>query len=354
MKPASIVLSVLVTGVALSIVWKSQSLLVLADSGAIWTTNNSCGSDQQDVNHFAKGDTVYINGSGFNASELLNWSIEGKPGGASCDPGIAVKQSNITANPDGSFCFGAYVVADDDCGEYQVKVGNKGDNYRVDENDISPTPTPTPTPTIIPTNTPTPTPTLTQNPSNTPTPTPTENQDRPTPTLTPTATPTSTPTTTPTPGKGKVATLEYDVSCDNDEIKVEMHFTNDGKDIKDVLATFDYNGKKKTATSNSDGRASVIYTKDGENKLTGYADGFDKIEKTVEFPECRGIGGIELSTSSVASGEVLGATTDQAGQVLGAATYAHTGVAEDTLMQLTGVLGTLIIGVGAIVHAKQK
>ncbi|HNS65164.1 MAG TPA: hypothetical protein PKJ26_01565 [Candidatus Woesebacteria bacterium] len=146
----------------------------------------------------------------------------------------------------------------------------------------------------------------------------------------------------PTPGPGRVAALEYQVSCENDEVKAEMRFTNDGKPMENVTAEFDYNGNKKTATSNSDGWAIVIYPRDGENKLTGYADGFYKIEKTVEFPDCPATGGT-----------VLGATTSK-GQVLGATSYAKTGVAADTLMQLTGVLGTLMVSAGALMHAKQK
>lgn len=222
---------------------------------------------------------------------------------------------------------------------------------------ISPTPTSTPTPTPIntPTNTPTPTPTVPddrltptptptegQQPSPTPTPTPTDSEEQPTPTPTPTASPTATPTITLTPGPGRVAALEYQVSCDKDEVKVEMRFTNDGKAMENVTAEFDYNGKKKTATSNSDGWAIAIYPKDGENKVTGYADGFYKIEKTVEFPDC-----------PATTGTVLGATTSK-GQVLGATSYAKTGLAEDALMQLSGVLGTLMISVGALLHAKQK
>ena len=140
-----------------------------------------------------------------------------------------------------------------------------------------------------------------------------------------------------------MAALEYQVSCDKDEVKAEMRFTNDGKAMENVTAEFDYNGNKKTATSNSDGWAIVIYPRDGENKLTGYADGFYKIEKTVEFPNCPATGGAVLGTSTTSRGQVLGATS-----------YAKTGIVADTLMQLTGVLGTLMVSAGALMHAKQK
>lgn len=98
--------------------------------GAIWTTTGSCG-DPQDANHYQVGDHIFINGSGF-AADGYDWSITGKPGGASGDPGAVVASDTQTVDDSGAFCFDAYTVAGDDWGEYQVKFGNKGDNYRVE------------------------------------------------------------------------------------------------------------------------------------------------------------------------------------------------------------------------------
>ncbi len=102
------------------------------NSGAIWTTRNDCGAATQDANHYEIGEAVHINGHQFDPGEY-DWEIKGLPGNASCDPGIIVASGTITitAEDDGAFCFHAYTVADDDCGEYQVKFDNKGDNYRV-------------------------------------------------------------------------------------------------------------------------------------------------------------------------------------------------------------------------------
>lgn len=107
--------------------------------GAIWTTEDNCGDEAQDVNHYNIGETVFINGKNFNANTVYNWRIEGKPGGASCDPGAVVESGTHTTNGEGGFCFGAYVVKNDDCGEYTVIFGcdengngGKRDNYRVD------------------------------------------------------------------------------------------------------------------------------------------------------------------------------------------------------------------------------
>jgi len=101
-----------------------------ASPDAIWTTRNDCGDETQDVNHFAIGDHVYINGEGFSSGGY-DWTIKGKPGGASCDPDITVASGTVVVDSSGSFCFDAYTVVNDDCGEYQVKLDTKGDNYRV-------------------------------------------------------------------------------------------------------------------------------------------------------------------------------------------------------------------------------
>lgn len=161
--------------------FNGQPTPVRAD--AIWTTSGDCGDESQDVNHFNHGNTVFINGDGFAPGDY-DWDITGKPGGASCDSGAVVASSTFTVGPSGAFCFAAYVIAIDDCGEYQVKFGIKGDNYRVGD---PPTNTPTNTATNTPTNT------ATNTPTNTPTSTATN-----TPTNTPTNTVTNTPTHTPT------------------------------------------------------------------------------------------------------------------------------------------------------------
>ncbi len=101
------------------------------NAGAIWTTSGDCGDASQDVNHFAIGEVVYINGSGFDENTSYNWEIKGQPGSASADPNIVVASGSVMTDADGNFCLAAYTVAADDDGEYSVKVGNKGDNYRV-------------------------------------------------------------------------------------------------------------------------------------------------------------------------------------------------------------------------------
>ena len=104
---------------------------VFAAPAAIWTTTGGCGDDQQDVNHYSVGESVWINGKNFDA-DTYAWQIAGQPGGASCDPKSVVSSGNVVVGAGGTFCFNAYTVLPGDCGEYSVDVGNKNDNYRVD------------------------------------------------------------------------------------------------------------------------------------------------------------------------------------------------------------------------------
>ena len=111
---------------------------VFAVTGAIWTTKVDCGDSSQDVNHYAIGDHVFINGDNFDdEANPFDWDITGKPGGASCDPNLVVASGQHSVNSDGTFCFDAYTVANDDCGEYHVDFGGKGDNYRVDREEAA-------------------------------------------------------------------------------------------------------------------------------------------------------------------------------------------------------------------------
>src|SRR3990172_1094524 len=102
---------------------------VSAAPASVWTTRTTCNvPDPQDENHYTWGDTVYIRGSNFLPSTVYHWTIAGKPGGASLDPGIIVAAWNlapggpITTTADGYFCFAAYVIPPDDGGEYVIDV----------------------------------------------------------------------------------------------------------------------------------------------------------------------------------------------------------------------------------------
>jgi hypothetical protein len=113
------------------------STLAAGGSGSIWTTDADCDAPAaQNQNHYAVGQTIYVRGENFDASTPLSWSIEGKPGGASGDPGLVVASGVAATDGAGAFCLDLYEVAADDSGVYTVGVtlGRtvKHDNYRVD------------------------------------------------------------------------------------------------------------------------------------------------------------------------------------------------------------------------------
>jgi hypothetical protein len=176
-------------------------------SGAVWTTRDSCGPPNQNVNLYNVGEHIYINGANFEPGVRYGWAIRRTQGGST-----PIASGRVTPNDSGAFCFDALTATADMAGngmvwkaDLQDPDGDKvsSDNFRVQQvptdTPVSPTNTPqeptnTPTdtevpPTSTPTNTPVP---PTETPTNTPVP-PTE-----TPTSTPTDTPTEVPTDTPT------------------------------------------------------------------------------------------------------------------------------------------------------------
>ena len=190
-----------------------------ANTGAIWTTSDTCGSPQN-VNLYEVGETIYINGSNFTAGANLPWDITRVSGGSE-KPTVA--SGSLTVGSNGAFCIAAYQLQASDAGfTYQATVGDvKSDNFRVAADTptatFTPTSTPTDTPTATATDTPEPTATYTSTATpedpgdpgdpgdptatNSPTATPEDPGDPGDPTATPvppTATP-SNPGSSPTP-----------------------------------------------------------------------------------------------------------------------------------------------------------
>ena len=123
----------------LSVVFVTILVLVLTtglsaqNPGAIWTTRSDCGDVSQNVNQYAIGEAVYAHGAGFDEG-TYNWTVMGNPGGSSCDPSVAVASGSHAVDGTGEFCFQAYTVQQEDCGEYKVNFGGKNDNFRIDLN----------------------------------------------------------------------------------------------------------------------------------------------------------------------------------------------------------------------------
>lgn len=97
----------------------------VANPGAIWTTTGSCG-DPQNINQYAVGESIYINGSNFTAGNYA-WSIENANGSK------VIASGNTTVGTSGNVCFLAKTLtASDIGGPYKAGVGTvKNDNFRV-------------------------------------------------------------------------------------------------------------------------------------------------------------------------------------------------------------------------------
>ena len=118
----------LLTGLLLSAVQIPASAQEINGAGSLWTTNVSCGSTPQDVNHFYLGESVYLHGSGFAPNQELTWYIQK----VNSQPQETVAGGTVKANNNGKFCFLAYTPVATDVGyEFQSKVGTKGDNFDV-------------------------------------------------------------------------------------------------------------------------------------------------------------------------------------------------------------------------------
>lgn len=205
-----------------------------------------------------------------------------------------------------------------------------------DVEQCQPSVTPTPCET-------TPTPTPTEDPGE-PTPTPTEDPGQPTETPAPTPTddpgePTATPA--PSQSQGSSSALGYNLSCDNSDIEVTYDVKKaDGTTEKDVKVTFTYNGSTQEAKTNDNGRASVLFGKNGDGTVKATADGYADQSAYMEMPK-----------DCPVTAPAVGGTT---GQVLGASTevsYANTGSATSQIFTAAQLLGMLMITAGAARYA---
>jgi hypothetical protein len=105
-----------------------------ATYGSVWVTRDDCGPRSQSITTYARGETVWVNGESYDPGDHA-WTVTGEPG-ITCDDGIDVASGTVTVGEDGTFCFAAYTVQNDDCGEYKVPVGNMYTKYVVDENQV--------------------------------------------------------------------------------------------------------------------------------------------------------------------------------------------------------------------------
>lgn len=136
-----------------------------------------------------------------------------------------------------------------------------------------------------------PIPSITPEPSEEPDPTPTVKPSEPTATPVPgepTATPKSDePTSTPGHVSTRWSALGYNANCESTDIEVTFDTKReDGTFEEKVKVTFEYQGNKKTAETNKDGRATVYYGQNGDGAVTAVADGYPSQSTHMIMPIC--------------------------------------------------------------------
>ncbi len=103
----------------------------LADCTNLWITTGGCGPASAGSLVFHPGDVLYFNGVDFTQGPN-EWTIYGRPG--SCDEYTTIVRSSVNVDASGTFCFEAYTIASDDCGEYAVQIGECYTVYTVEQN----------------------------------------------------------------------------------------------------------------------------------------------------------------------------------------------------------------------------
>ncbi len=148
-------------------------------------------------------------------------------------------------------------------------------------------------------------------------------------------TPTPTPTPTPSPSVGRESELSYSVPCEGD-IVITLRLTDNHKPIVGTDVNFVYGPHNRKGTTDSDGRAVVLFGKAGEGTITANADGFSQRSVEVKFPtscESTGIGG---------------------GQILGATTLAATGATPDLFAMMSILSGAVLTTASAYGYKRSK
>ena len=127
--------------------------------------------------------------------------------------------------------------------------------------------------------------------------------------------PSPTPESSPTPDDGQsghrssLATDHF--NCENSDFEAVMDLKWDGQGKGDIKVTFNFNGDRKEATTNQDGRARVSYGRNS-GTLTAEASDYPSQSLNLTAPE-------NCPQKSESSG------TPRTGQVLGISTLASTG-----------------------------
>ena len=102
----------------------SLNLVLATPNPSIWLTLDSCNTKDNSVNELNYQDHVFINGEGFQAfNQFRDWSIQGT--NTSCNPNIIIANGSTYIDGIGSTCIEAYIVNQNNCGDYKFFIGGR-------------------------------------------------------------------------------------------------------------------------------------------------------------------------------------------------------------------------------------
>jgi len=150
------------------------------------------------------------------------------------------------------------------------------------------------------------------------------------------------------------------LSCDYGSFDAISYVTNNGKGVKDVKVTFNFNSNIKEATTNDRGYAQVSYSSSSNGTLTVDPEGYPGQTLTIIIPtNCsNGVGGtgtVSGSSSSNNNSSNGSNTNGNKPSILGATTLADTGANAAYQLLSFMAFGMILAGASAYgYHQTQK
>lgn len=191
----------------------------------------------------------------------------------------------------------------------------------------------------------------------TPSPTPSPSVS-PSPSTKPEPSPSPTPTPT-TDNQGQKTQLGITGPiCNNRQFRAYANVTNNGQPISGINISFNYNNQTLQSLTDNKGQTGVNFTYGGNTKVEMNPDqGYPSQSQLITLDDSTACQTLQKSqnSNSQSTGSILGSTTvSTSGQVLGASTMAETGVFEDNLVNMVGLMGAALLATGAVVYAKKS
>jgi hypothetical protein len=139
-------------------------------------------------------------------------------------------------------------------------------------------------------------------------------------------------------------------ACTQTNFDAEYEVHQDGNPVSGLNVKFTYNGVVKYGDTNQDGKALVSFTYSGPGDVVAEPNGNFDTQTRYISGACQGVS----SEDPKNHGQILGLTTSSNGKVLAATTMADTGIFEDTLMSLVGMIGAGLTATGSLLYAKKR